>query len=113
MTEHDTECDDVPVACTPGDERERRREGVTETLVGAIETVEERPDGYEFVLEGTDEALTAASTFVRREAERCSFARFEIAVPQEFESVRPPFAGPDGTKDLFETGLVEAFGIAV
>jgi len=79
----------------------------------ALPSREERPDGYEFVLEGTDEALTAASTFACREAERCSFARFEIAVPQGLESVRPPFAGPDGTKDLFETGLVEAFGIAV
>jgi hypothetical protein len=46
------------------------------------------------------------STFVKREAECCSFARFRIEVPQAFETVRLQFDGPDGTKQLLEEGLV-------
>lgn len=114
MAEHDHEYDDVPVACTLGDaEKERRRDWVEETLVGAVRAAEEREDGYEFVFEGSDAVLEAVSTFVRREARCCSFARFRIAVPQGFEEVRLLFAGPEGTKDLLETGLIEEFDLVV
>lgn len=114
MTEHHSEYDDVPVACTLNEaEKERRRDWVEETLVGAIRSAEEREDGYEFVFEGSDAALEAVSAFVRREATCCSFARFQITVPQGFEEVRLLFAGPEGTKELLETGLVEEFDLAV
>lgn len=114
MVEHDHEYDDVPIACTLDEaERERRRDRTAETLIGAIRSAEEREDGYEFVFDGSDAVLEAVSAFVRREATCCSFARFRIEVPQGFEEVRLLFAGPEGTKGLLETGLIEEFDLTV
>ncbi|MFT4904062.1 MAG: hypothetical protein ACI8UR_000611 [Natronomonas sp.] len=103
----ETEYDNVPVACTlPKAERENRRDWVETTLTTELTDIEEREDGYEFVFRGTEEVFEAVSTFVKREAECCSFARFRIEVPQAFETVRLQFDGPDGTKQLLEEGLV-------
>lgn len=114
MPDDTTEYDDVPVACTLDEtETERRRDWVEETLVASIRDVEERADGYEFVFDGDEDVLEAASTFVRREANCCAFAQFRIDVPQGFDEVRLLFAGPDGTKDLLETGLLKEFDVAV
>ena len=76
-------------------------------LDAAVVDAEEREDGYEFVFEGTDDVLEAAAMFVQPESKCCSFARFRIDVPQWFEAVGLLFAGPEGTEDRLETGLVE------
>ena len=112
--DHDpTDYDDVPVACTLDEAgKEQRRDWVAETLVDALRGAQEREDGCEFVFEGTDDVLTAAATFVQRESKCCAFARFRIDVPQGFDEVRLLFAGPEGTKDLLEVGLLEEFDVA-
>lgn len=114
MTERDDTLDDLPVVCTISESELERRQGnwVQETFERELRTVEETPDGYAFVFEGSERTLEAAATFVGNEAQCCSFARYRIEVDQQFETVTLRFEGPDSTKDLLERGLFGELDLA-
>jgi hypothetical protein len=114
MAERDDEIPDLPVACTISEPEMERRKGnrVEETFRRELRDLEETPDGYAFVFEGSERTLEAAATLVGNEAQCCSFARYRIEVDQEFETVTLFFEGPEGTKDLLEAGLFGELDLA-
>jgi hypothetical protein len=95
------------VACTLPEEQERERsEQKFQILVSTYEGIKEHDDGYTFLFDGTDEALSAVAAFVANELRCCSFAEYTIDVSPPYEKTRLTVTGPDGTKEVFG-GLVE------
>ena len=95
------------VACTLTDAEARDRAGEWLPALGeAFERADERPDGYTFVFDGTDESLVALARFVAGERRCCSFAAYRIDVEPPYEETQLTITGPDGTKSLFGEALV-------
>lgn len=96
-----------PVVCTLNEREEAERpEAVQRTLTSLYLGSEERPHGYTYRFEGTDDALLAAATFTANELQCCSFATYSIEVSSPYEETRLTITGPEGTKELF-TELVD------
>lgn len=109
-----SENDSTPaVACTLTEEQARERpDWVRTTLVERYKHAEERSDGYTLVFDGAGEALRAVSAFVANERQCCSFADYSVSVSPPYDETRFTVTGPEGTKDLFGEGLVEALEAA-
>lgn len=96
-----------PVACTMTPEQVAERPDVLRgPLTDTYEGVEEHEDGITLVFDGTDEALTAAATFVRHEHRCCAFAEYTIEISPPYETTRLTITGPEGTKQMFRDGMV-------
>lgn len=94
-----------PIACDLSalapDARDEHKQ-VSETVLGAITEVRERPDGYAFRLPTETEMIRAAATFVARERQCCPFFDFTIDVERERGPVWLSLSGRDGVKQYVE-----------
>ena len=119
MTETDdsTTMADGDVAETPAvaclldeSEREQRQAAAEAEFVPRIEAVTEHEDGYAFTLTGDQETVAVVGDWLRKEAACCPFATYELTVEPDLAAVELRVSGPEGTKALYEEGVVEAFG---
>lgn len=105
MSENDS---NPPVACTLTEaEDEERPDQVESVMISTYIGAEERRDGYTLRFEGTDEALLATAEFISNELVCCSFAEYSLQVSPPYEETHLVIEGPDGTKEIFEDGLVD------
>ena len=96
------------VACTLTEEQEAERsEEVRELLISHYLGYQESEDGLGIRFEGTDESLRALAQFTADELQCCSFAEYEIAVSPPYEETVLTVTGPEGTRQMFQEGLVE------
>lgn len=106
MTEENTT---PPVACTLTEEEEATRsEKVQATLRSEFAGAEERDNGYTLRFDGTEEALVAVATFVASELKCCAFVDYHISVSPPYDETHLTITGPEGTKEMFGEGLVDA-----
>lgn len=105
MSENDA---DPPVACTLTEaEADARPDEVESLMISSYIGAEERSDGYTLRFDGTDETLLALAEFVSNELLCCSFADYSLEVSPPYEETRLVIDGPDGTREMFEDGLVD------
>jgi hypothetical protein len=96
------------VACTlTEDEEEERSEDVRELLISHYSGYQRCDDGLEIRFEGTGDALQALARFTADELQCCSFAAYDITVAPPYEETVLSVTGPEGTREMFEEGLVE------
>ena len=96
----------IPIACSLSEpERQERRRTVIAELRTHIRLVTERADGYALDLAPSDEAIVAATTFIRLVRRCCPFLRFTLtSEPGEARVVLALTGGP-GVRDFLSSWL--------
>jgi hypothetical protein len=91
----------IPIACSLSESelRERQRTVIDE-LRSHVRQVIERPDGYALDLTPTDEAIVAATTFIRLERRCCPFLRFTLTIEPGDAQVVLALTGDPGVRDF-------------
>lgn len=96
------------VACTLTEEQnEKRSAQVRSILISHYLGTEELNDGYTLRFDGADEALLAVASFTANELQCCSFAKYSIDVSPPYGETRLTITGPEGTKPIFDEGLIK------
>ena len=107
----DEDGESPPVACTLDEAAaEQRRTEAQNEFFPLIEDVAELERGYVFTLTGEAETIDQVAAWIRAEAACCAFATYEMTVEPDLAAVELRVTGPEGTKDLYREGVVEAFG---
>jgi len=97
-----------PVACTLTPEiAAEQAERVTATMADRYDRAEAVEDGYVLHFVGTEETLPALAGFVATELQCCSFAEYAVETAPPYEETRLTVTGPEGTAELFGSGLVD------
>ena len=96
----------IPIACRLSEPELRERQAtVIAELRGHVRQVTERADGLALDLAPTDEAIVAATTFIRLERRCCPFLRFTLtSEPGEARVVLALTGGP-GVRDFLSPWL--------
>jgi hypothetical protein len=96
----------IPIACRLSEPELRARQAtVIAELRGHVRHVTERADGLALDLAPTDEAIVAATTFIRLERRCCPFLRFTLtSEPGEARVVLALTGGP-GVRDFLSSWL--------
>ena len=84
----------------------------TRALFGAMEGVEELPDGFAFRIPASGDLLRSAAAFVILERLCCPFFGFSIDLAPGADSFRLGIVGPAGVKPFIREELAEAFPAA-
>ena len=94
----------IPVACSlSGSELRERQRTVIAELRGHVRHVTEREDGYALDLTPSDEAIAAASTFIRLERRCCPFLRFALTIEPGDAHVVLTLTGDPGVRDFLSS----------
>lgn len=110
MTEDDTR---PPVACRLTEpEMEDRRTSIETTLANTYEDVETLDNGVTIRFSHLPDSLPAVAAFVTEEHQCCPFADYRIETTPPYDGVELTITGPDGTRELFREGLVDALETA-
>ena len=96
------------VACTLTAEQEAERsEEVHGLLISRYLGYLDAEDGLEIRFEGTDELPQAVAQFISDELQCCSFAEYTITVSPPYTATVLTVTSPEGTRQLFQEGLVD------
>ena len=80
--------DPPEIACAlTGEQVERRRAWIEDSLVPHLEDVVERDDGYSFVFDRSPETYWAVAELAWKESRCCSWAAFGVELPPAGDSV--------------------------
>ena len=100
----------APVACTPDSvpaEKKQRWMDLGTQIYGAVEELQELPDGYACRLPGDAATLLRAAEYVSLDRLCCAFARWELRIEPSGGPLWLRLTGPEGTKEftrsVFET----------
>lgn len=100
------------VACTLGKDRsEEREDEIRRELLPHYVQAEELDRGYTIIFEEVDETFEPAAKFIANELQCCSFAEYRLAVDPPYQQTRLTITGPEGTKELFQDGLIDRFEV--
>lgn len=94
----------------PEDQRDRHR-AVARTLFESVDDVEERPDGYAFLLPATTETISRAGQFISLERLCCPFFRFGLEVEPKHGSARLTLSGREDVKSFLEDTLLSEWDL--
>ena len=91
----------IPVACSlSGPELRERQRTVIAELRGHVRQVTEHEDGYALDLSPSDEAIAAATAFIRLERRCCPFLRFTLTIEPGDAHVVLTLTGGPGVRDF-------------
>ena len=94
------------VACTPAGVPANKKQRWIELgvqIYGAVEALEELPDGYACRLPGDAATLVETAEYVSLDRLCCTFARWELRVEPNGGPLWLRLTGPDGTKELIRS----------
>jgi hypothetical protein len=96
----------IPIACSLSEpELRERRSTVIAELRSHVRQVTERADGYALDLAPSDEAIVAATTFIRLERRCCPFLRFTLTSEPGEAGVVLALTGGPGVRDFLSSWL--------
>ena len=102
-----TEPQPLPIVCSLDEVTlNARREGDIGSLLAAVTSTRELPDGYELTLPGDAATVRNLTEFIINERDCCRFFTFETAFAANSGDVTLRLRGPEGTKQLLtEMGM--------
>ncbi len=98
-----------PIACDLSaldSEALNKHKRVSETVLGSVTEIRERPDGYAFRLPTETEMIRKAATFVARERQCCPFFDFTIEMERDNGPVWLSISGRGGVKQYVEDSVL-------
>jgi len=104
-----------PIACDPSaldSETFEKHKQVSETVLGSVAEIRERPDGYAFRLPTETEMIRQAATFVARERRCCPFFDFTLDVKRDEGPVWLGISGREGVKQYVEDSVLPSIRAA-
>lgn len=94
----------VPVACSlSSEELRQRRDGVLAKLAQAIQSTQERKEGYLYQFAPTEEILELLFHTVNLERQCCPFLRFQVTLEPGGGPIWLELTGPEGTQDFISS----------
>ena len=99
----------APIACDLSaldSETFEEHKQVSETVLGSVTEIRERPDGYAFRLPTETGMIRKAATFVARERQCCPFFDFTIEVERDSGPVWLSVSGREGVKQYVEDSVL-------
>lgn len=85
---------------------------ISEAVLGSVNEIRERPDGYAFRLPTETDMIQKAATFVARERLCCPFFDFTLEVERERGPVWLAVSGRDGVKEYTEDAVLPTIDVA-
>jgi len=98
-----------PIACDLSaldSETFEKHKQVSETVLGSVDEIRERPEGYAFRLPTETELIRQAAAFVARERQCCPFFDFTIEVGRDSGPVWLSVSGREGVKQYVEDSVL-------
>src|SRR5437764_11842612 len=95
---------DLPIACTlPEGEKADRRDQIGTNITGAVESITELDDGYEFHFSGGEDVMKSLFQFVEQERQCCRFLTFELIFEPDEGPIALRLRGPEGAKEFIQS----------